>query len=98
MPDKDYLKMMEATKKVSLLLNKALKVQRTAVIMEGMGINHAHLKLYPLHGLQEEFAANEAPERVYFEKYPGFVSSQLGPQANFEELKKLAEKIRKTSK
>ena len=95
MPEKDYLKMMKAAKKVSPLLDKALKVQRTAMIMEGMGINHAHLKLYPLPGLESEFKESWSSERIFFEKYEGFVTSQLGPQADFEELKKLAEEIRK---
>ena len=44
-------KFFVAAKKVSKLLKKSLKVQRIALVMEGMGVNHAHIKLYPLHGL-----------------------------------------------
>lgn len=97
LPEKDFKKMLLATRKVVKLLDKILKVKRTAMIFEGMGVNHAHLKVYPLHGLEKEFGAGESIKRVYFEKYAGFVTSQLGPQANFEELKKLAEKIRKNA-
>lgn len=44
-------KFFVAAKKVSKLLKKSLKVHRIALVMEGMGVNHAHIKLYPLHGL-----------------------------------------------
>lgn len=94
MPDNVYEKMMLAVKKIALLLDKKLKVQRTAMVMEGMGINHAHIKLYPLHGLDKKFEEMWAKEKVFFEKYPGYVTTQLGPQADINELKKLAEKIK----
>ncbi len=48
--DEKYKKLMIASKKVALLLDKKLNVKRTAMVMEGLGINHAHIKLYPLHG------------------------------------------------
>lgn len=97
LPEKNYLMIISAAKKVALLLGESLKTKRIAMIFEGMGVNHAHLKLYPLHGLEEEFGAGEAHKRIFLEKYSGFVTSQLGPQANFEDLKKLAKKIRKAS-
>jgi len=88
-----YLEIMKAAKKVTRLLKRALKVKRVAMILEGMGVNHAHLKLYPLWGLENEFGAGESPKKVYFKKYPGFVTSQLGPRADFKKLEKLALKI-----
>lgn len=97
-PQEHYLKMLKAAKTVVKLLDKVLKTKRTAIILEGMGVNHTHLKLYPLHGLEKEFGAGETPKRVFFKKYPGFVTSQLGNQADFEELKRLAEFIRQKSK
>jgi diadenosine tetraphosphate (Ap4A) HIT family hydrolase len=97
LPENDFKKMLLATRKVAKLLDKVLNVRRSAMIFEGMGVNHAHLKVYPLHGLKKEFGAGESTKRIYFKKYAGFVTSQLGPQANFEELKKLAERIRKNA-
>lgn len=94
MPDDVYQKFMQAGKEVAQLLDKKLKTQRTALVMEGMGINHAHLKLYPLHGLNEKFSDMEAKEKVFFENYPGYLTTLLGPQADFNELKKLTEEIR----
>ncbi|MBI4276602.1 HIT domain-containing protein [Candidatus Uhrbacteria bacterium] len=95
MPDDVYASFMAAAKTVSRLLERALGVQRVALVMEGLGVNHAHLKLYPLHGLSEKFTETWAPQRVYFEKYHGYLSTQLGPQATPDALKALAEEIRK---
>ncbi len=75
-------------------LYKKLKVQRTALVMEGMGINHAHLKLYPLHGLDKKFKEMIALKKVFFENYPGYLTTQIGPQPDPEELKKLAGEIK----
>lgn len=94
MKDKDYCELMKASKKVAKLLDKKLNVKRTAMVMEGLGVNHAHIKLYPIYGLDEKFKEIWAEERVYFEKYKGYISTQLGPKADFEEIKKLAEKIK----
>lgn len=98
MPNKDYHKLLEVTKKVAKGLDKALECKRTAMVMEGMGINHAHIKLYPLHGLKEKFKGILSKKKVYFEKYKGYLTTQLGPRAKDEELEKLASKIRKVIK
>lgn len=95
MPDKEYNEFFSAAKKVVKLLEKGLKVQRVALVMEGLGVNHAHIKLYPLHGLGEKFEEMWAKDKVYFDKYQGYLSTQLGPQKTSEELQKVAEKIRK---
>lgn len=94
MPARDYNKLMNAARKVANLLNKKLGVRRTAMVMEGMGVNHAHIKLYPLHGLKEDYEEIIAPEKKFFEKYEGYITTLLGPDADSEELKKTAEKIR----
>ncbi len=96
MDDKDYCKFMVAAKKVAKLLDKSLKVKRTAMVMEGLGVNHAHVKLYPIHGLESEFEETWAKDEVFFEKYSGYITTQLGPRASPEQLKKIAEKIRKS--
>ncbi len=95
MSDDTYQKFFLAVKNVSLLLEKALDVKRVAVVVEGLGVNHAHIKLYPIYGLEKEFEETWAKDRIYFERYEGYISTQLGPQANREELNKLAEEIRK---
>ena len=94
LPDKDYQDLMAAVKKVSKILEKGLKVNRVAMVAEGMGVNHVHVKLYPLYGIEKEFKEMWAKEKVFFENYQGYVSTQLGPKADMEDLKKLAGEIR----
>jgi len=94
MPDDVYQRFWLAAKSVGQLLDKKLGSKRTAMVLEGMGINHAHIKLYPLHGLGEEFEEMSVDERVFYEKYPGFLDTRLGPKRSFEELENLAKKIR----
>jgi histidine triad (HIT) family protein len=93
MPEEVYRKFMDATRKVARILEKGLNVQRVAMVMEGMGVNHVHIKLYPLHGLKEKFKEIWAAEKVFFDKYQGYLSTQTGPKADVNELKKLAKEI-----
>ncbi|MEK6827316.1 MAG: HIT family protein [Nanoarchaeota archaeon] len=95
MPDKNYSELMLSVKEVAKLLDKKLNVQRTAIIMEGLGVNHVHIKLYPLHGLNEKFKEFYAKDKIYFDNYEGYITTQIGPQKSIEELNKLAEKITK---
>jgi len=92
--DKNYLELMAATKKVAKLLDKKLKVQRTAMVMEGLGVNHAHIKLYPIYGLDEKFKETWAKEKIFFERYQGYISTQLGPQKTTAELEEVAKEIK----
>lgn len=95
MPEKEYPKLMEISKKIAKILEKGLNVKRVAMVMEGMGINHIHIKLYPIHGVDEKFKEMWATDKIYFDKYEGYISTQLGPQKSLEELKKVAEKIKR---
>lgn len=97
MPKKDYHELMFAVKKASEILRKGLSVNRMAMIAEGMGVNHVHIKLYPLYGIEKEFKEIWAKERLFFDSYQGYISTQLGPEANIKDLKKLAEEIKSRS-
>lgn len=92
--DEVYKKLMIASKKVALLLDKKLNVKRTAMVMEGMGINHTHIKLYPLYGLDSKFKETWTDNKVFFEKYEGYITTQLGQKMDLNKLKRLADKIR----
>lgn len=98
MPKEIYSEFMAAAKTVAKVLEKGLGVVRVAMVMEGMGINHAHIKLYPLFGITEKFKEMWAKDKVYFESYEGYISTQLGPQAKLEELRNLAEEIKEKNK
>ncbi len=95
MPDNDYKELMFAAKKIAKLLEKKLKVKRVAIIMEGLGVNHVHIKLYPIYGLDKKFREIWAKEKVFFDEYPGYITTQLGPERSAEELNKIADKIKK---
>ncbi len=82
LPDKVFSKLFLAAKKVGKIIDKALNTERCVMITEGYGVNHVHIKLYP-------FTKGS---------YEGSTSTELGPRASDEELKKIAEKIRKSFK
>ncbi len=97
MPEDVYLRFMLAARKVAKMLEKGLGVARVAMVMEGMGVNHAHIKLYPLHGVKKKFKEMWSKEKVFFNKYEGYITTKTGPKVDMTELKKLAEKIRKAN-
>jgi diadenosine tetraphosphate (Ap4A) HIT family hydrolase len=88
-PDEVYSEFLLSAKKVGKLLDEKLKVQRTALVMEGMGVNHAHIKLYPLHGLGEGFNPMVPDEKVYFEMYEGYLTTKIGPKADDNVMKEI---------
>jgi diadenosine tetraphosphate (Ap4A) HIT family hydrolase len=93
MPEEEFQKFLLSAKKLSELLKEKLEVQRVALVIEGTGINHAHIKLYPMYGLMEEFEQIIAPERVYYDKYPGFIDTRSGSKAEDKDLEKIVAKI-----
>ena len=93
MEDEEYTNFLLVLKKIVTILKKGLKVKRVAMVMEGMGVNHVHIKLYPLYGLEKDFEKMGTDETVYFDKYEGYISTKLGPKADMEELKRLSEKL-----
>lgn len=90
-----YSKLMLASKKVAKILEKGLKVKRVAMVMEGMGINHIHIKLYPLYGIKKKFEEKREKEKIWFDKYEGYISTQPGDLADIAALKKIATQIKK---
>lgn len=95
MPPDAYQRFFSSARTVTDILKQALEVKRVALVVEGMGINHAHIKLYPLHGLTEKFKEMWGKERIFFDTYQGYITTQLGPQADPQELQKLASLLSK---
>lgn len=91
-----------ATKKVAQILDSFFPdVARCGMFFEGYGVDHLHSKLFPMHGTAN--SANEHPKEeqirsVFYQKYPGYLSSHDSARADDEELAKLAEAIRKSVK
>jgi histidine triad (HIT) family protein len=88
--DADYSALMLASKTAGKMLEKALGVPRVAFASEGVGVNHAHVKLYPLYMAAD---TKEASHRIFFEQYEGYITTELGPQRSLEELKMIADEI-----
>ncbi|MEI7621893.1 MAG: HIT family protein [Candidatus Moraniibacteriota bacterium] len=88
--------LIEAATKVGKLLDEKLEdVGRTAMICEGFGVDHAHIKLFPMHGTKKDtWEQAHSDIDKYFEKYEGYVSSHDSARAEDEKLAELARKIR----
>ncbi|MFH0714185.1 MAG: HIT family protein [Candidatus Diapherotrites archaeon] len=94
LPQKEFEDFFKAAQKVAKVLEKRLPVKRVALVMEGLGVDHAHLKLYPLHGLEQKFQEKWANEKTFFDQYEGYISTQLGPEADKTELEELHEQLK----
>lgn len=82
-----------------MIENALPDVGRVGLIMEGMGVNHAHIKLIPMHGTEflkkGEWKQILSGKSDYYETYPGFLVSHDGPKADFAKLEQLAKRVRK---
>lgn len=90
--------LMLATKKVAQRLDAYFDdVTRCGMFFEGYGVDHLHAKLSPMHGAGE-FAHGESIEvnkpEVFFDQYPGYLSSHDSKRADDIQLTELAKKIR----
>ncbi len=100
MPDDVLQRFIIASKEVTKILEDYFEdVGRVGLMMEGTGIDHAHIKLAPMHGTEfmkkGEWKQIASGKEFWFDKYEGWICSAGGPKADPEKLKKLAEKIKK---
>jgi diadenosine tetraphosphate (Ap4A) HIT family hydrolase len=100
LPDEVLQRFIISSKKVAQILeNYYPDVGRVGLIMEGTGIDHAHIKLVPMHGTEHmkkgEWKQYISEKEQWFPKYEGWISSAGGPMADKEELKELADNIKK---
>jgi diadenosine tetraphosphate (Ap4A) HIT family hydrolase len=103
MPDKALQRFTLAAKKVSNILTNYYKdVGRVAAIMEGMGVDHAHFKMYPMHGTtylkKGKWKQFQSGKSEFFDKYPGYISSRSGPRVPDKKLFALAKRIKASMK
>lgn len=75
-------------------LKKYFDTEKIGIVIEGVGIDHLHYKLYPLIGYTPD--QHEIASTVHFEKYPGYLTTKLGPKADAEELEALAGELAKS--
>lgn len=93
----DILKeLVVASKRVAKILDAKLEdVGRTGAIFEGFGVDHAHIKLFPMHGTaRDDWKPIHSSVDKYFEQYEGYISSHDCRRADDKELGELARKIK----
>lgn len=100
MPDNILKEFIVAAKKVSKITLKHFDdVGRVGLIMEGTGIDHAHIKLVPMHGTGHMkrgiWKQHLSGKSDYFKKYQGYIISTDGPKVSPLKLKSLAQKLKK---
>lgn len=103
MPNDILQKFILAAKTVSKILTKHFDdVGRVGLIMEGTGIDHAHIKLFPMHGTgymkEGKWQQLHSNNNTFFETYEGYISSNDGLKADEKKLSELAQQLHATSK
>lgn len=87
-----------ATKRVAKLLDSYFDdVSRCGMFFEGFGVDHLHSKLFPMHGtgnLTDWQMIETTRNDAYYERYPGFLSSNNSERADDAALAQLAAAIR----
>lgn len=92
--DKTYQELMNATKRVAKLLQKALNVKRVAMVFEGTGVAHVHAKLVPLHGGLAGETGVFSKETEFHPEYIGYITTAEGPKMDDAELDKIQAQIK----
>lgn len=100
MPGEVLQRFILASKKIAEILENYFNdVGRVGLMMEGTGIDHAHIKLVPMHGTKNlkhgTWKQVLSGKEFWFEKYEGWISSGSGPMADPKELEKLASGLKK---
>ncbi len=98
LPDKEITGLILAASKVAKILEKALRVKRVAMVVEGTEVNFVHIKLYPLHGKLANETNVTISHTEFYPEYDGHISTVDGPKLSDAELKKIQFKIRKIAK
>lgn len=95
LPEEVLRGLVQACKETAKLLDEKLEdVGRTGMIFEGFGVDHAHAKLFPMHGTRmQEWRPILSQVDKYFKEYEGYISSHGGKRADDSKLAELARKI-----
>lgn len=88
-----YVELLNATKKVALILEKALDVKRVALVFEGTGVAYVHAKLYPLYGPLASQTDVWSDHTEFVEEYRGWITTLEGPRMDDYDLKAIQQKI-----
>jgi histidine triad (HIT) family protein len=97
LPEKVSSALFRAACDVARLLDSQFDdVGRTGIIFEGFGVDHAHAKLFPMHGTGDVSVWRPIRSRVgkFFDQYEGYLSSHDYRKVNDRDLQRLAKRLR----
>jgi diadenosine tetraphosphate (Ap4A) HIT family hydrolase len=84
--DTDYQSLLRGARSTAAAIQRILHPIRICMVTEGMEIDHAHVKLYPIHSVISSVSA----EVEDLNEYRGFISTKHGARAADDELARLA--------
>ena len=94
MEGRRFGKFMDTARNLAQHLNNKLGTKRTGLIIEGMGIDHAHIKLIPMHGIPEgAWKPILSTQHPFYSNYDGYLTTHDGPRMSNQELDEILEKI-----
>ncbi|HET6401504.1 MAG TPA: HIT family protein [Candidatus Kapabacteria bacterium] len=90
LPEERFLELLSTARELALILDKQLGTKRTGIVMEGMGIDHAHVKLIPMHGISDgEWKPILSQHDEFSEQYQGYLTTHDGPRMSDAELDRI---------
>lgn len=101
MPNDILQRFVLAAKTVAKILEDYFQdVGRVGLIMEGTGIDHAHIKLVPMHKTEylklNQWRQCSCGQEFWFDHYEGWICSGGGPRADDNKLQELANSIKES--
>lgn len=91
--DDQYKDLMQASKKVAKILERAFQIPRVALIFEGTGVAYVHAKLFPLHGELASKTDVWSDHTVFNAEYLGYLTTAEGPKMDDKELDRIQKLI-----
>ena len=92
--DEIYSQLLLFARNIGRKIDRNLGVQRTALVAEGYGVDHLHVKLFPMHGVAyEQWQPINSTVRDYYEKYEGMIATHDGPKMDESMLALTAQQI-----
>lgn len=91
--DSVYHGLLSVAKKIAQKIEKGLGVKRVALVIEGTGVAHVHVKLFPLHGNLGGQTDVWSKHVEFHRNYIGYLTTVEGPKMSDEELEEIRKKI-----
>ncbi|EKE28465.1 MAG: Histidine triad (HIT) protein [uncultured bacterium (gcode 4)] len=84
--DKEYVWLMDASKKVAKILEKAFNTPRISLVFEWTWVAHVHSKLYPLHGNLASETDIWSDHIEFYKEYVWYITTVEWPKMSDSEL------------